>query len=114
MPPLCEPDASDAEAPTVVVVGASAGGLEAFSEFLKAVPKDTGVAFVLVQHLDPRHTSALVELLQPRTELPVLEVSDGTIVRPNQVYVTYDLGFWGKPDNRITGCTVDVSQEAKP
>ncbi len=85
--PPCEPDASDAGTCTVVGIGASAGGLEAFSEFLQAVPTDTGMAFVLVQHLDPHHTSALTELLSPRTKQPVIEVSDGTVVRPNRVYV---------------------------
>lgn len=72
---------------TFVGIGASAGGLEAFGEFIKAVPRDTGMAFVLVQHLDPHHTSVLAELLAQRTELPVVEVSDGTVVRPNYVYV---------------------------
>ena len=83
----CELDGSDAEPCTIVGIGASAGGLEAFGEFLNAIPGDTGMAFVLVQHLDPHHTSALAELLRQRTDLPVLEVSDGTIVRANQVYV---------------------------
>ncbi len=78
---------ADPEKCFVVGIGASAGGLEAFGEFLKALPRDTGMAFVLVQHLDPHHTSVLAGLLAQRTELPVIEVSDGTVVRPNQVYV---------------------------
>lgn len=77
----------DVENCPVVGIGASAGGLEAFGEFLKAVPTDTGMAFVLVQHLDPHHTSSLAQLLGQRTELPVVEVSDGTMIRPNHVYV---------------------------
>ncbi|MBZ5583283.1 MAG: PAS domain-containing protein, partial [Acidobacteriia bacterium] len=86
-PPRREPGASGAKPCAVVGIGASAGGLEAFGEFLMAVPRDSGMAFVLVQHLDPHHTSALPELLRQRTELPVREVSDGTRVRPNHVYV---------------------------
>ncbi len=85
---------------TVVGIGASAGGLEAFGEFLNAIPQDTGMAFVLIQHLDPHHRSILVELLAQRTELPVVEVSDGTIIRPNHVYVI--------PPNRKMTITGDV------
>ena len=58
----------------IVGVGASAGGLEAFTQLLKALPLDTGMGFVLVQHLDPEHESALVQILQRATELPVREV----------------------------------------
>src|SRR5687768_13249117 len=71
----------------VVGVGASAGGLEAFKQFLKRLPVDTGMAFVLVTHLDPKHESILPELLARATQLPVSEVEDGTPVAPDHVYV---------------------------
>src|SRR5262245_4120020 len=71
----------------IVGVGASAGGLEAFKQLLAALPIDTGIAFVLVQHLTPRHESMLTELLSKTTKLPVREVTDGTVVRPNHIYV---------------------------
>ncbi|MGB8987552.1 MAG: chemotaxis protein CheB [Candidatus Sulfotelmatobacter sp.] len=71
----------------IVGVGASAGGLEAFSELLHNLPEKTGMAFVLVQHLDPKHESALPEILGRTTKLPVEEVTDGTVVQPNHVYV---------------------------
>jgi len=71
----------------IVGVGASAGGLEAFSQFLKALPGDTGMAFVLLQHLDPGHESALTELLRRTTSMPVQEVTDHGAVEPNHVYV---------------------------
>jgi two-component system CheB/CheR fusion protein len=71
----------------IVGVGASAGGLEAFSELLAALPADTGMAFVLVSHLSPNHQSMLSEILGRRTRLPVLEVSDEPEVLPNHVYV---------------------------
>ena len=80
-------DAASAAVCTVVGIGASAGGFEAFGELLNALPSDTGMAYVLIQHLDPRHSSALAGLLSHRTELPVVEVAYGTVVRPNRIYV---------------------------
>lgn len=71
----------------VVGVGASAGGLEAFTQLLSALPADTGMAYVLVQHLAPTHASALAEILSRATEMPVMEVHDEPTVQPNQVYV---------------------------
>jgi two-component system CheB/CheR fusion protein len=71
----------------IVGVGASAGGLEAFTQLLKALPTDTGMAFVLVQHLAPTHASALAEILSRVTRMPVTEVRDEPKVEPNHVYV---------------------------
>jgi two-component system CheB/CheR fusion protein len=71
----------------VVGLGASAGGLEAFSNFLAATPSDGGFAYVLVQHLDPNHESMLAELLGRRTEMPVRQIVDGMAVEPNHVYL---------------------------
>lgn len=71
----------------IVGIGASAGGLEAFGQLLSALPADTGMAFVLVQHLDPLHESLLPELLAGRCSMPVLTVHDGLKVQPNSVYV---------------------------
>ena len=71
----------------IVGVGASAGGLEAFTELLTALPLDTGMAFVLIQHLEAEHESMLTELLSKVTEMPVTEVRKATPVEPNHVYV---------------------------
>ncbi|GAO36155.1 chemotaxis protein CheR [Sulfuricella sp. T08] len=71
----------------VVGVGASAGGLDAFTKLLKNLPADTGMAFVLVQHLDPKHVSLLPELLGRASSMPVAEITDGTRIEPNHVYV---------------------------
>jgi len=71
----------------VVGLGASAGGLEAFQNFLAAAPADGGLAYVLVQHLDPNHESMLAELLGRRTAMPVRQVSDGMAIEPNNVYL---------------------------
>jgi two-component system, chemotaxis family, CheB/CheR fusion protein len=71
----------------VVGIGASAGGLEAFTELLKNLPLDTGMGFVLVQHLDPQHESALVDLLARATSMPVREVTNNLRVEANHVYV---------------------------
>ena len=71
----------------IVGVGASAGGLEAFRSLLQALPAKTGMAFVLVQHLDPEHESLLTRLLSHATRMPVTEVTEGISVEPNHVYV---------------------------
>ena len=71
----------------IVGVGASAGGLEALSGFLKALPPRTGMAVVVVQHLAPEHNSALTQLLSKATAMPVLEVSDGMVLQRNHVFV---------------------------
>jgi two-component system CheB/CheR fusion protein len=71
----------------VVGIGASAGGLEAFSQLFTTMPHDTGMAFVLIQHLDPAHKSLLSELLSKTTLMRVTEVVDGVSIEPNHVYV---------------------------
>src|SRR5712692_10388153 len=82
------PEGSPATEPFGVCgVGASAGGLEAFTQLLRALPVDTGLAFVLVQHLDPKRESLLSELLARATAMPVLEVEDKTPVKSNHIYV---------------------------
>jgi two-component system CheB/CheR fusion protein len=80
------PDAVEQIFP-VVGVGASAGGLDAFTKLLKNLPADTGMAFVLVQHLDPKHVSLLPELLARAATMPVAEIGDGMRIAPNHVYV---------------------------
>jgi two-component system CheB/CheR fusion protein len=81
-----QPGAAEQTFP-VVGVGASAGGLDAFTKLLKNLPANTGMAFVLIQHLDPKHVSLLPELLARATAMPVVEISDGTRIAPNHVYV---------------------------
>jgi two-component system CheB/CheR fusion protein len=71
----------------IVGIGASAGGLEALEQFLRAVPKDSGLAFVIVQHLDPTHQGIMPELLQRSTGMTVAQVKDRVKVSPNHVYV---------------------------
>ena len=68
----------------IVGVGASAGGLEAFTAFLKHLPDDSGMAFVLIQHLDPKQHSRLTDLLSKVTKMPVLVADADTPVEPNQ------------------------------
>jgi two-component system CheB/CheR fusion protein len=72
---------------TIVGIGASAGGLEALELFLSGVPVDSGMAFVIVQHLDPTHKDMMVELLQRGCAMPVVQISDRLRVLPNHVYV---------------------------
>lgn len=71
----------------IVGIGASAGGLEALELFFKNVPPASGLGFVVVQHLDPTHKGMMAELLQRATAMPVVQISDRTLVEPNHVYV---------------------------
>ena len=80
--------ASDKQSPNLVVgIGASAGGLAAFKSFLAHTPADTGMAFVLVQHLAPDYKSLLVELLGAESPIPVVAARDGLAVKENCVFV---------------------------
>jgi two-component system CheB/CheR fusion protein len=72
---------------SIVGIGASAGGLEAFEQFFRSMPADSGLAFVLVPHLDPSHASLLTEILQRTTTMPVMEAQDQLRVVPDSVYV---------------------------
>jgi two-component system, chemotaxis family, CheB/CheR fusion protein len=74
-------------APLVVGVGASAGGLEAFSDLLRHLPQDTGMAFILLQHLPPKQHSMLAAILGRVTTLPVAEALDGTVPEADHVYI---------------------------
>ncbi|MDZ7952344.1 CheR family methyltransferase [Nostoc sp. DedQUE09] len=71
----------------IVGIAASAGGLEAFTELIAHLPADTGMAFVLIQHLSPDHKSLLSEILGKVTTMPVQQVEDRMMVEPNEVYV---------------------------
>ncbi len=71
----------------IIGLGASAGGLEAFEQFFRNVPAGSGMAFILVSHLDPGHVSMLSEILQRVSTMPVIEVKDQMKVEANHVYV---------------------------
>jgi two-component system, chemotaxis family, CheB/CheR fusion protein len=79
----------------IVGIGASAGGLSAFKSFLSNTPTDSGMAFILVQHLSPDHKSMLTDLLSKSTDMPVLEAEDGMAVEANRVFVI-------PPDSTLT------------
>jgi two-component system CheB/CheR fusion protein len=70
----------------VVGIGASAGGLDAFKRFIKAISPNSGMAYILVQHLHPEHESALPEILQKETKIPVEEITDKVHVKPDHIY----------------------------
>ena len=83
-----EPRSSDVLGGCLVVgIGASAGGLTAFKMFLTKMPANTGMAFILVQHLDPHHKSLLAELLGAGASIPVVTAEDGVAIRRNCVFV---------------------------
>ena len=85
-PPETSASPADVSFP-IVGIGASAGGLEALEQFLGHVPAGSGMAFVIVQHLDPTHKGVMPELLQRATGMKVIQVKDRTRVQPNCVYV---------------------------
>ncbi|HSF39934.1 MAG TPA: chemotaxis protein CheB, partial [Thermoanaerobaculia bacterium] len=92
----------------VVAIGASAGGLEAFQTFFQAMPPETGMAFVLVQHLSPRHETLMPELVAQHTALPVHLVENETLIEVDCVYVI-------PPDATLTidDCVLFVSRPAR-
>ncbi len=93
----------------IVGVGASAGGLDALTKFVKALPHDSQMAFILVQHLDPAQQSLLVGLLQPQTTLPIEQATEGAILLPGHVYVI--------PPGRylaVNNATLHLSEPAAP
>jgi len=77
----------DQSAFPVVGIGASAGGLDAFTELFSTLPATTGMAYVVIQHLDPTHASLLPSLLAHITSLPVHEGQDRMVLEPNHIYV---------------------------
>ncbi|MFZ2322302.1 MAG: chemotaxis protein CheB [Ignavibacteriaceae bacterium] len=71
----------------VVGIGASAGGLEALERFFESITENTGMAFIVVSHLDPKHVSIMPELIQKYTKMKLFQAEDGMIIQPNHVYV---------------------------
>lgn len=71
----------------IIAIGASAGGLEAVSKLLDVMPPNTGMAFILVQHLDPTHKSLMVDLLAHHTAMKIVEATEGRLLLPDQVHV---------------------------
>jgi hypothetical protein len=78
---------TDPAAFPVVGIGASAGGLDACRKLVHAVPAESGMAFILVQHLDPTHPSMMVDLLATHTTMLVVQATDGMLVEVNHFYV---------------------------
>jgi two-component system, chemotaxis family, CheB/CheR fusion protein len=95
--------------PPIVGIGASAGGIDALNRFFGSMPADSGLAFVVVLHLDPRHHSELASLLGRRTVMPVADIVDGIRIEPNRVYVIV-------PDKslRVEGDLLRLSEPAEP
>lgn len=85
----------------IIGLGASAGGLEAFEIFFKNMPEDNGMAFVLISHLDPAHTSMMKELMSKYTKMEVLQVEDGMKLEPNKVFVIPPNRYMSAFDNTL-------------
>lgn len=86
----------------VVGIGASAGGLDAFKRLIKAIPENSGMAYILVQHLDPTHDSILTELLQRVTKIPIHEITNNVHVETDNIYII--------PSNKLLTATDGVLQ----
>jgi two-component system, chemotaxis family, CheB/CheR fusion protein len=80
--------------PVIVAIGASAGGVQALQSFFGGIPQNTGAAFIVVVHLDPRHRSELSTIVAARTQMPVVQVEKTARLKPNHVYVI-------PPDRRL-------------
>ncbi|HEY3568090.1 MAG TPA: CheR family methyltransferase [Thermoanaerobaculia bacterium] len=93
----------------VVAIGASAGGLDAIRELFRHMPADTGFAFVLIQHLSPRHETLIPELLAPLTPMPVRMVEQETVIHTNHIYVMPPHGTL-----TIDDCVLYLSRPARP
>ena len=85
----------------IVGIGASAGGLEALEAFFINMPSDTGLSFVVVQHLSPESESILSQILQRYTEMPVMQVVEETPIEPNHIYVIPPKHDIGAVDNTL-------------
>ncbi|MES2893244.1 MAG: chemotaxis protein CheB [Bacteroidota bacterium] len=94
----------------IVGIGASAGGLSAFKRFLEAIPEDSGMAYVLVQHLDPTHESMLPELLSRSTRIPVLEITDQIKIFPDTIYIIPENKMLTANDGALQLTPRDVSK----
>ena len=112
-----EPPTAVAASPKVVGIGASSGGLDAFSELLRHLTDDTGMAFVVIQHLDARHESHLSELLAKNCKMPVTEVDGPTPALANHVYVippkrnlTISKGVLDTPSRPATGRNLPIDE----
>ena len=108
-PARAERRPDDAETTQIVGLGASAGGLEALEQFLANVPAASGLAYVVVQHLDPTHKAMLAELLQRATAMPVREATESMRVEPDVVYVI-------PPNTELTvvGGVLHLAQPSQP
>jgi chemotaxis response regulator CheB len=111
---LPPPDPADISAPVdftdraklrfpVVGIGASAGGIQALSAFLQATAADTGMAYIIVQHLSPDHESLMAEILGRHTTMRVRQIEDGMPVEPNHVYRPYRDPFRRRAASRRAG-----------
>ena len=80
----------------VVAIGASAGGIEAVTDLVRFLPADTGMAFVIVQHLDPKHHSILTDLISKQTEMQVVEVQNGMKVEANRTSLRRVASSWNR------------------
>lgn len=82
-----KPAESPRQTPLVIGIGASAGGLEALQQFFDYMPPNSGLSFVVVQHLSPDYKSLMADILGKHTEMSVYQVKNNTVIEPDTVYL---------------------------
>ena len=82
-----KPEESSADSPLIIGIGASAGGLEALQQFFQHMPGNSGLSFVVVQHLSPDYKSLMADILSKHTEMPVYQAENNMVVEPDNVYL---------------------------
>ena len=97
----------------IAAVGASAGGLDAFRRFVAAIPPASGIAYLLVQHLDPHHPSRIVELIADHATIPACEAANGMIVAPDHIYVIPPRAFLSVVDGVLHVTAPGPTQSAR-
>ena len=110
-PDPTSPDTEDA--PTVVGIGASAGGLAALKAFFAEVPADSGLAWVVVVHLSPEHESHLAELLQPHVRMPIQQVTETVLLETDRVYVIPPNANLSAIDTHLRLSELEASRQAR-
>ena len=104
--PVIPPPGNPTDDCMVVGIGASAGGLKALIDLFKQVPKNTGMAYVVIVHLSPEHESRMADILQQATALPVASVTETVRIQPDHVYVISPNSLLRMYDGKLASSTL--------
>ena len=100
--PSAAPEAAaQQQTPLIIGIGASAGGLEALQQFFSYMPNNSGLSFVVIQHLSPDYKSLMADILGKHTEMAVYQAENGTFVEPDTVYLIPPKKYMTVKDGRL-------------